>query len=212
MDRKLMEREARREFVLDAARGLFAEKGVDTTSMDDIAAAVGYTRRTLYSYFKRRDEISLLVFTEDLAMRWRAQKAAIATVISGRDKIIAWGESFYRFAGANPHAMRLQFYWDFKGIDRERLSDETFATFETLNNELADGLRAMFRLGVSDGSLRADLNIDMSISQYLYSLRSILNRALSPAYTFARFDPDDYVNHYLDLFDRGIRNTGGDNQ
>jgi AcrR family transcriptional regulator len=203
-----MEREARQRFVLEAARRLFASKGIHETSMEEIAAAVDYTRRTLYAYFKSRDEICLLVLVEDMSRRWSAQQSAMAQATSGLDKIVIWGESFYAFAKANPHSMRLHAYWDFKGIDRGRISPDVFAAFESLNSDLAEGLRAVFRMGIEDGSLRPDLRIDLTISQYLYSLRSVLNRALSPAYSFAEFDPDEYVSHYLDLFRRGIRSGG----
>ncbi|UCG63206.1 MAG: TetR/AcrR family transcriptional regulator [Candidatus Zixiibacteriota bacterium] len=207
--RKAAERQARRDYILAAARRLFATKGADNTSMEDIAREADYTRRTLYSYFESRDEVCVMVLTDDLKVRWETQQKAIAHASTGLDKIINWGTSFYDFARANSHSMRLQYYMDFKGIDPRRISKGIFKAFEKINNELAEGLREIFHLGIRDGSLRPDLNIDMSISQYLYTLRSILNRALSPSYSFASFDPDEYVKHYLDLFIRGIRNTKG---
>jgi AcrR family transcriptional regulator len=42
--------EAKREKILAAASQLFNRRGVDTTSLDDIASAVGATKRTLYHY------------------------------------------------------------------------------------------------------------------------------------------------------------------
>ena len=207
MTRKTIEREARQGFIIKTARQLFAEKGIENTNMEDIAAAVDYTRRTLYAYFKSRDEICMQVFIEDLTERWRLQREAMTAAKTGLDKIMIWGETFYRYAKEYPHSMKLQFYWDFRGIDRDRLDPEVFRAFENINDELAEGLREIFRMGISDGSLRADLQIDLCISQYLYSLRSILNRAVTPGYTFAAFDPDRYVRHFLELFARGIRNS-----
>lgn len=209
MSRKTMEYEARQQYVVQATRKLFDLKGIENTSMEDIATAVDYTRRTLYSYFKSRDEIFLMALCEDMIRRWDMQKKEITRVDSGLAKIMVWGETFYTFACKNPHSMRLHFYWDFKGIDRERISPRIFARFESLNNELADGLREIFKLGIRDRSLRSGLHIDLSISQYLYTLRSIIHRAISPAYSFAKFDPDKYVRHYLDFFSRAIRNIGG---
>ncbi len=207
MTRKQMERQSRQQFVLTATRKLLAEKGIENTSMEDIAAEADYTRRTLYAYFSSRDEILLMVFTEDLAHRWAEQQKAIEKPASGLEKIVAWGQSFYEYARTHPHSMHLQVYWDFKGIDRDRINEEVFSNFESINNALAEGLRGIFSLGVSDKSLRPDINIDLCISQYLYTLRSILHRALSPTYSFASFDPDEYVAHYLDLFTRAIRNS-----
>ena len=42
--------EAKREKILAAASQLFNRRGVDTTSLEDIASAVGATKRTLYHY------------------------------------------------------------------------------------------------------------------------------------------------------------------
>ena len=206
MSRKVLEQQARQRFILDAARELFAEKGIDTTSMEDIAAAADYTRRTLYTYFASRDDILLRVLIEDLHIRWAAQQEAMKMADTGLDKILGWGRAFFEYAKENPQSMRLQYFWDFKGVDRKSVSSEVFRSFEAINDDLAGGLRTIFRLGVKDGSLRPDLKIDMTISQYLYSLRAILNRAVSPTYSFAYFEPDDYVEHFLDLFTRSIKN------
>lgn len=205
--RKTLEYQARQQFILEKARRLFAVKGIEETNMEIIAAASEYTRRTLYSYFKSKDEISLMVLTEDLTVRWAQQKTALADAQTGLDKIMTWGESLYRYTLQNPHSIRLQLYWDLKGIDRQQINDSTFSAFEKINNELAEGLRDIFRLGVADGSLRPDLKIDICISQFLYSFRNILNRAISSTYSFASFDSDEYVKHYLDLFKRSIQNT-----
>ncbi|MFC7500779.1 helix-turn-helix domain-containing protein, partial [Nocardioides sp. GCM10030258] len=42
------------ERILDAAGGLFAERGVDVVAMSDIATAAGCSRATLYRYFPDR--------------------------------------------------------------------------------------------------------------------------------------------------------------
>ena len=208
MDRKVIERETRKNLILKAARQLFDKKGIENTSMEDIASAAEYTRRTLYAYFKSRDEVSLSILIEDLLTRWDEQKKALTGANTGLEKIIKWAESLYSFTLRSPHSIRLQLYWDFRGIDREQISDETFAAFKTINKELAEGLREIFHLGVRDGSLRSDLPVDLAISQFLYSYRSILNRALSSSYSFAFFDPDEYVKYYLETFVRNIKNQG----
>lgn len=172
--------------------------------MNDIAAQAGYTRRTLYAYFKSRDEIYLMVLIEDWQKRWEMQKQEIEKIESGLDKIICWGEVLYDFSRSNPHATKLQYYWDYKGIDKNKISKEVFTHFESLNNIIADGLRNIFQIGFKDRSLRPDLEIDICISQYLYTLRQVIHRALSSTYTFTDYNPDEYVNHYLELFKRGI--------
>jgi len=205
MSRKAAERNAKKKFILSAARKLYAEKGIEDTSMEDIAEASEYTRRTLYSYFLSRDEITLAILIEDLNARWKEQKDAIGSVESGLDKIVAWAEALNHFTERYPHSIRLQVYWDYRGINRRTISAETFAEFESINNELAEGLRAIFNLGIADGSLRDDLPIDLAISHFLYTYRSILNKAYFPTYSFARFGTEEYIEYYLRAFVDGIR-------
>lgn len=208
MSRRVAEREARQRFILAAARALFEEKGVESTNMDDIAAAAEYTRRTLYAYFKSRDDICLRVHLEDVARRWELQQRALAQAESGLARLVVWAQTLYEFWKQNPHSMQMEQYWDFHGIDQKRISADVFRRFEALNDELADGLREIFRRGSEDGSLRPDLQVDLCISQFLYALRAVLGRALSPAYSFTDIQPEEYVGHYLDLFSRSIRNEG----
>ena len=46
-----------REVLVDVARQLFARLGFDNTTMNDIAQASRKGRRTLYTYFKNKDEV-----------------------------------------------------------------------------------------------------------------------------------------------------------
>jgi len=203
--RREAEQDARRRFIVDTTRELLASREVEEVSMDEIARAAQYTRRTLYAYFKSRDEIFLTVFTTNKAERWSRQQVAVGRAGTGFEKLVAWARSHFEYSWANPGSDRLQAYWSFRGIDRSKISDQLFAEFEALNEELADGLRAIFHLGIEDGSMRPDLEVDLSISQFLYTIRAVIHRALSPGYTFASFEASTYFDHYLDLLARGIR-------
>jgi len=55
-----------REILIDAARQVFARKGIERTTMDDIAAASHKGRRTIYTYFKGKEEISTAVIEKEM--------------------------------------------------------------------------------------------------------------------------------------------------
>ncbi|MFH0945675.1 MAG: TetR/AcrR family transcriptional regulator [Planctomycetota bacterium] len=203
--RRSAERETRRQYILDAARALLEEKRIEEIRMEDIAAAAEYTRRTLYAYFPGRDDIWLRVHVTDLSERWARQQQALERMEGGPARIRAWAEALYAFWKERPNCRRVEQYWDFHGIDRKQISADLFEQFEALNEELADGLREVFQSGIEDGSLRSDLQVDACISQFIYSTRAVLGRALSSSFSFADVNPDQYVQQFLDLFLRGIR-------
>lgn len=55
-----------RQKLLEVARSLFAHRGLEATTMNDIAAASGRGRRTLYTYFRNKEEIYYAVIKEEL--------------------------------------------------------------------------------------------------------------------------------------------------
>ena len=54
---KNMSRDETKENLLEVARQLFVKRGVENTTMSDIAEAAGKVRRTIYTYFKSKEDI-----------------------------------------------------------------------------------------------------------------------------------------------------------
>lgn len=48
-----------RSLLAQSAMGLFAEHGFDETTIDDVAAAAGVSRRTLFNYFGSKEDLAL---------------------------------------------------------------------------------------------------------------------------------------------------------
>lgn len=55
-----------RNLLVDTARQLFAKKGFEATTMNEIALASGKGRRTLYTYFSSKEEIYFAVIQSEL--------------------------------------------------------------------------------------------------------------------------------------------------
>lgn len=55
-----------KDILVDVARKLFAEKGFENTTMNDIALASQKGRRTLYTYFKSKEDIYFAVVETEL--------------------------------------------------------------------------------------------------------------------------------------------------
>ena len=66
---------------LSAAAELFADRGVDQTKIEDVAAATGVPKATLYYYFAGKEEILAFLFQDTL--RHIADEVAIAVESEG---------------------------------------------------------------------------------------------------------------------------------
>jgi AcrR family transcriptional regulator len=67
--RKEEDKELRRRAILDAARGLFSERGLVGFAMGDVAERTGLTRPALYRYWPTRESL-LLAVLEELLWQW----------------------------------------------------------------------------------------------------------------------------------------------
>lgn len=74
--------------MVDVARQLFAKMGVENTTMNDIAIASKKGRRTLYTYFKSKDELYMAVVESELEILSDKLKEVVEQQISPDKKII----------------------------------------------------------------------------------------------------------------------------
>ncbi len=74
--------------LVDVARQLFAKKGVEDTTMNDIAQASKKGRRTLYTYFKSKEQIYMAVVESELEMLSDQLERAAGKPVSPEQKIM----------------------------------------------------------------------------------------------------------------------------
>lgn len=77
-----------RQKLVEEARELFARKGLEATTMNDIAMASGRGRRTLYTYFRNKEEIYTAVIESELERLSDKQDQVAAMSIDPEEKIL----------------------------------------------------------------------------------------------------------------------------
>ena len=77
-----------RQKLVDVARQLFARNGLENTTMNDIAVASGKGRRTLYTYFKSKEDIYYAVIEGELERLSDKLDEVAAKKVRPQDKII----------------------------------------------------------------------------------------------------------------------------
>ena len=81
-ERKLKERKLRQELILKGALEVFKSKGIEGSTMDEIALESGFGKATLYYYFKSKEE----VFSAILANGWESLWQDLEPIISQDNK------------------------------------------------------------------------------------------------------------------------------
>ena len=87
-----------RQILIDVARQMFAKNGLEGTTMNDIAAASGKGRRTLYTYFNRKEDVYSAVIESELerlsdkldevaAMKMRPQERIVELIYTHLSQI-----------------------------------------------------------------------------------------------------------------------------
>jgi AcrR family transcriptional regulator len=70
-------RQQTREYLLDAAAQVFAQRGFHGASLDQVAAAAGFTKGAVYSNFKNKDELFLALIEAAYRREMTALKETI---------------------------------------------------------------------------------------------------------------------------------------
>ncbi len=144
--------EATRATLLARATREFADRGFDGARIDEIAASAGINKRMIYAYFGDKDGLYRAVLDACLAQGLELTREGVvppgATLRQRAEAIV---RRFFEHLAGHPDFVRL-LTWEALSHDRRGR--------KILLSRLEVGLeplRAIVRLGVKDGSFRADL-------------------------------------------------------
>jgi AcrR family transcriptional regulator len=130
-----------KDAILDAARRIISEEGVDKLSMRGIADRIDYSAAGLYEYFGGKDEIITAVCLQG-DERLRQSMGNVDTSLPPMAYLIEIGLAYIDFAVTHPDHFMLMFS---SGLEppAERQDTETVETsFDVLVDAIARGIEA----------------------------------------------------------------------
>lgn len=130
----------KRALILDAARKVFEEEGLDGASLRAIAAEAGYTPAALYFHFDSKEAIYAEVLRASIARLQEEVEKAVAKMRSPVEKLRAAAMAFFSFYAENPRDLDLGFYLFRGGMKPHGLGKERD---QQLNAALASALRSI---------------------------------------------------------------------
>ncbi|MBS0384467.1 MAG: TetR/AcrR family transcriptional regulator [Proteobacteria bacterium] len=180
----------RRFEVLRVAARVFGESGYGHATMDDVAAALGFTRPALYYYAKSKD--ALLIQCSEIAMvALRGAAAGALNETIGRDQLCIFLHRYCEICADD-------FGRCFILADLRQLDDPARKAIGGARLWLAQSVAAMIRRGIADGSLR-DCDAELTSGMLLATFNGVVCLRSMPA-----GEDQELADAVLDVFFEGL--------
>lgn len=176
MKENLSKREAnkiqKKEAFLDAAEELFAEKGFENTSIDEVVKNAGLTKRTLYQYFQSKEDLFYAVALKGARMLSKASSDALECGENARDKIRLANLAHLSFYREHPDSFQILNYLPANQQNIE--ASPHYQEIKQLDAARMKSLASLIDAAVSDGSINPSLDIKKAVFFGFFSAFSLL--------------------------------------
>ena len=155
-----------RQRLIEVARELFAKNGLEATTMNDIAKASGRGRRTLYTYFRHKEEIYYAVIEEELALLSEKMEGVTKMHAEPEEKIFALiytHLSIIRETVLRNGSLRAEFFRDIWMVEKVR------RTFDEKEHRI---LQLVLQEGIDKGRFRIE-NVGLMTDIIHYSVKGL---------------------------------------
>ena len=183
-----------KETIVTVALRVFGRLGVYKTTMNDIARAAKKGRRTIYQYFKSKEEVYEAVLERETANMIKPMKAIVDSELSSEEKLRQYAHqrinSIYGIAN-NHHAFKVGFIHNDKVIIKLR------KRFDNADTEL---LTAVIKEGKENETFKID-DVELTVKNIQVGLRGM-------EIDFIKNDLNEnckkQLDHFINMINQGI--------
>lgn len=159
--------------IVEAAECLFRKNGFEETSMNELAAASLFTKRTLYKYFVSKEDLFFAVILKNYQKLWAYAKLASEKGTTGIEKIeYAYG-AFLEYFYTDPLILSLM--GSLSAVKNKSSMLPFRQSFYSFNRQLFSGIYEWFLLGRNDGTLRSDIEAEELMYSSLFTFTGFLH-------------------------------------
>jgi AcrR family transcriptional regulator len=166
-DRRVEEKERRRAEIVDAAERLYAEKGWDSVTMDQVARSARLSRALLYVYFRDRDELQFAIGERALKVLRERFLEAVGQHVRGLDQVEAIGRAYMVYAHEFPHYFDICARIQAHAMSTDPGSNE--GACAVAGDAAISVVVQAIRTGMQDGSIRTDIGDPMLFAVTLWA-------------------------------------------
>ncbi len=198
--RREEEKERRRAEILDAAETLYAKKGWDGLSVDQVARTARLSRALVYVYFRDKEDLLFAIGERAMRLLHDRFKAAIAGTARGMDQVDAIGRAYMGYAHEFPHYF--DFCTRFQSHSVETDSSTNEGACQVAGTQVLGTLVQAIETGIRDGSIRSDVGDPMLLALTLWAFtHGIIQIAMAKGSDLARqgVAVQDFSNYAFNL-------------
>ena len=130
-----------RSRLLDAAATVFAERGMQRASIDDVAERAGFTKGAFYANFESKEELFLAMLDNRFAKHLEEIDRVLASDEEPEDQARAGAASFVDFISADPEWERLFFEFSVYACRNETFRQELVSRRRELQERMTERYR-----------------------------------------------------------------------
>lgn len=142
--------EFRKDEILSAARTVFATRGFNDATVDDIAAAAGIAKGTVYLYFPSKKEIYLAALKHGILELQAQTRSAMQKADGIQAKLQAFVRTRLEYADANRDFFKI-YHSEFGNLTKAATSDQEF---QQLYLQQAKALETVLQNALKNGEIR----------------------------------------------------------
>lgn len=165
-----------RESIALSAQALFFNKGIEATTMDDIAKAAGYSKATLYVYFENKEEIIGVLVLESMKKLLSYITKAIKSNTDTKTRYEAICRALVQYHQDYPFYFELALSKINIDFNNEKWLPEEKETFQ-VGEEINALLISFLKEGIKSQELREDLPILPTLFAFWGMLSGVITLA-----------------------------------
>lgn len=200
-ERKKREQLQKKEAILEAAHELFAEHGIEGTSMTRIAERAELSKGALYLYFHKKESIVYELLFDFLIRLKELIREASQSEESGYERSRRILESFLAFYHTHNDYLILSRYIDYQVSSISEAGEDALRCFEIIDEMKRIAVRVI-REGQADGSIRRELDPELTSATVVHVVESFLLKISTREKYFterSNYEPRELVDHLLEL-------------
>ena len=194
-----------REQIMSAAETLFSEKGFETTTIEDVSKASGYSRRTIYAYYESKDDILHHIIEKGLLLlKGEIENAVQGSVIQNSNDFVVKYKAIclamIRYQTECPHSLDNVVKAKTEMLDLENVSD-TIKRILNLGTEINEMLAVFIDNGKEKHIVRQEVMPMLTV----YILWSSITSFIALAQTKGKFIGKQFHLSEEDFYEYGFK-------